>query len=244
MRLNKQIENLDYAETKRFFEKRAGKYNSERPYTVTMYQDNNPELVRKRNKEELEKLYPMLHIDSRSTVLDVACGIGRWADALETNVAEYCGIDFSEGLIELAKKRNKKEFAEFYCGSIVDIGNVLKENKKGKYNVILMLGILMYLNDNDLQSVLTQIENACEQNVVICIREPIALQERLTLKNFYSDELKDDYNAIYRTREEVKDFLDKTLLDKGFRVREEDFLFPNELNNRKETSQYYFILER
>ncbi|MDE5717249.1 MAG: class I SAM-dependent methyltransferase [Lachnospiraceae bacterium] len=244
MRLNKQIENLDYNETKRFFEKRAGKYNSERPYTVTMYQDNNPELVRKRNREELEKLYPMLHIDNKSRVLDVACGIGRWADALETDIAEYCGIDFSEGLIELAKERNKKEYAEFYCGSILDIGNVLKENKKGKYNVILMLGILMYLNDSDLQSVLTQVENACEQHAVICIREPIAFQERLTLKNFYSDELKDDYNAIYRTKEEVKVFLDKTLLDKGFRVREEDFLFPNELNNRKETSQYYFIVER
>ncbi len=244
MRLKKQIENLNYEETKRFFERRADKYNSACPYSVTMYQDDNPELVKKRNQEETKILYPKLHISESSKILDLACGIGRWADALEIDVAEYCGVDFSQSLINLAKERNQKTYAEFFCGSLADISNVLKEHHKGKYNVILMLGILIYLNDSDLQSVLSQVENACEKNIVICIREPIAFQERLTLKNFYSDELKDEYNAIYRTKEEVKEFLYKVLIDKGFSVTEEGFLFPRELNNRKETSQYYFILER
>lgn len=244
MRLSKKIENIDYQETKKFFEKRADKYNSESPYSVTMYQDNNPELVRERNLAEVKALYPKLHVSETARILDLACGIGRWADALETDVAEYCGVDFSGGLIELAKERNQKKFAEFYCGSITDISNVLKENQKGKYNVVLMMGILIYLNDSDLHSVLTQIGDACEEKARICIREPIALQDRLTLKNFYSDELKDDYNAIYRTEEEITGFLNDTLLAKGFQVAEKGFLFPDNLNNRKETSQYYFILER
>lgn len=244
MRLNKQVENLDYNETKSFFERRAVKYNSESPYTVTMYQDNNQELVQQRNKKELEKLYPLLHINSKSRILDLACGIGRWADAIDIDIEEYCGVDFSEGLIELAKKRNQKEFASFFCGSINNIGKVLKESQKGNYNIILMVGILMYLNDDDLQSVLMQVEHACEKNAIICVREPIALQERLTLKNFYSDELQDNYNAIYRTKEELRQFLVGSLIDKGFRVIQEDFLFKDTLDNRKETSQYFFILSR
>jgi len=244
MRINKQIENLDYNETKCFFEKRAVKYNSECPYTVTMYQDNNQELVRQRNKKELDRLYPLLHISSKSRILDLACGIGRWADAININIEEYCGVDFSEGLIELARKRNQKDFASFYCGSINHIDSVLKENQKGKYNIILMVGILMYLNDDDLQSVLTQVEQVCEKNAVICIREPIALQERLTLKNFYSDELQDNYNAIYRTKEELEHFFTDSLIGKGFKVTQEDFLFSDALDNRKETSQYFYILSR
>ncbi|MBQ7560240.1 MAG: hypothetical protein IJS99_00200, partial [Synergistaceae bacterium] len=79
----------------------------------------------------------------------------------------------------------------------------------------------------------------------VCIRNPIALDERLTLKNFYSDELQSDYNAIYRTRGEIMKFFDKTFLPAGFRVTDEGFMFDSpELNNRKETTQYYYILER
>lgn len=40
-------------------------------------------------------------------------------------------------------------------------------------------------------------------------------------------------------------FFDKTFLPAGFRVTDEGFMFDSpELNNRKETTQYYYILER
>ena len=79
----------------------------------------------------------------------------------------------------------------------------------------------------------------------MCIREPIGLSERLTLKDFFSDELQDNYNAIYRTREELQFFLDEAFLQKGFTVTEEGFLFDEDLlNNRKETAQYYYVIER
>ena len=65
MRLKDKTENLDYCETKRFFGKRANKYNENNPYAVTMYQDNNAELVKQRNTKEIEKLYPMLKIDQK-----------------------------------------------------------------------------------------------------------------------------------------------------------------------------------
>ncbi len=42
--------------TRDFFKKRAQKYNVENPYSVTMYQDNNADLVHKRNQYETEKL--------------------------------------------------------------------------------------------------------------------------------------------------------------------------------------------
>ena len=90
-----------------------------------------------------------------------------------------------------------------------------------------------------------QIEENCEEHGIICIREPIGIIERLTLKDFYSEELQDNYNAIYRNRLELQNFFEKTLLAKGFRIREEGFLFEEDtLNNRKETAQYYFIFER
>ena len=45
-----------------------------------------------------------INFNKSSKILDIACGIGRWADAIPDEVFEYCGIDFSDELVEIAKK--------------------------------------------------------------------------------------------------------------------------------------------
>lgn len=245
MRIKEKATDIDYQQTKKFFHKRAEKFQEDNPYSVTMYQDDNKELVTMRNQKEIEKLYPELRLDDSSRVLDIACGIGRWADAIKESIEEYCGVDFSGELIEIACKRNEKDNFIFFEGATNEIEKVLLENGRGRYNTILMIGILIYLNDKDMLSSLRQIERLCEEHAVICIREPIGIEERLTLKNHFSEELEDDYNAIYRTREELMDYFKQTFFEKGFHVRKEGFLFEEDiLNNRKETAQYYYILER
>ena len=103
----------------------------------------------------------------------------------------------------------------------------------------------MYLNDEEVKETFRQIEHLCEQKSLICIREPIGVTERLTLKDFYSEELDDDYSAIYRTRDEIKQIIDDVLVQKGFKILQEGFLFSEErLNNRKETEQYYYLIGR
>lgn len=245
MRIIRKIEDIDYSETKQFFKHRADKYNEENPYAVTMYQDDHPKLVFERNQKEIERLKPMLEVDKNTKLLDVACGIGRWADAITEDIAEYCGIDFSSELIRIANERNKRENFFFYEGAATNITSVLTEQKKGTYNTVLMIGILMYLNDKDLEVFLGQLESFCDEYAKICIREPIGLQNRLTLKDFYSNELNDEYHAIYRTRDELMKFFNNSLIKRGFCIEKEGFLFIEDaLNNRKETAQYFFILER
>lgn len=245
MRIIEEKVSINYDKTKQFFKNRAAKYNQDNPYGVTMYQDNNKQLVIDRNSSEIGKLLPNLHISKNSKILDVACGIGRWADAFLDTICEYCGVDFSEELIEIANQRNTRRNFSFYVGSAVDIENVLKSNDKGSFNIILIVGILLYLNDQDVMKTLQSIANICEEHAVICIREPIGLQNRLTLKEFYSEELDDNYSAIYRSKDELIHFFDKAFLGNGFSIKTEGFLFEEDkLNNRKETSQYFFILER
>ena len=193
---------IDDKKTKDFFSRRGGKYNEKNPYSLTMYQDNHPELVRERNKYEVQILKPLLQLDSHSRVLDFACGIGRWADAITEDIEEYCGIDYSSEFVRIARERNKKENFSFYEGSAWEVDQVLKKHQKEKFNKIIIVGL-------------------------------------------YSEELRDDYNAIYRTRDELLEIFEDTLFENGFSVEQEGYLFEEpELNNRKETSQYYFILKR
>lgn len=136
MRIKQQITDIDYTQTRNFFSKRAGKYQVNNPYSVTMYQDNHPELVGERNKTEIEKLCPKLHFSKNSRIVDVACGIGRWADAINVEVEEYCGVDFSGELIRIANQRNEKKNFFFYEGGISEIEEVLRKNKRGRYNTV------------------------------------------------------------------------------------------------------------
>lgn len=244
-RIMKNVTDINYTETLQFFQKRAEKYNKENPYVVTMYQDNNPQMVQKRNQRETEVLLPFLSLDRESRVLDVACGIGRWYDAIDKEIETYCGLDFCEDLIRIAKARHSDcKSVSFLIGLATELEHILDVNRKGKFNRILMVGALMYLNDVDLRNVLNQVSHVAEKDTILCIREPIAIKERLTLKHFFSEELRDNYNAIYRTREELMDIFNDTLLPAGFHVEREGWMFEDSLNNRKETAQYYFVFRR
>lgn len=244
-RIRDKVTDIDYDHTLRFFKERAEKYNEENPYAVTMYQDHNAKLVQERNRREMEVILPLLALDGESKVLDIACGIGRWYDAIGQEIGEYCGLDFSEDLVRIARTRHEhRDNVDFITGSASELERVLERNGKGKYNRILMIGILMYLNDSDIRDVMNQISRVADKDTIICVREPIGIKQRLTLKDFYSEELENDYNAVYRTREELMNIFQDTLIRDGFSVEREGWMFEDGLNNRKETAQYYFIFHR
>lgn len=244
MRVTEEVTEISYNHTKQFFKNRAGKFNEDSPYSVTMYQDHNQELVKERNRREIDKLYPLLKLNENSKILDIGCGIGRWADAISQEIKEYCGVDFSRELIEIAKKRNKKENYSYHECDLKNCEGIQKEYDN--YNRVLMIGVLMYINDDDVQDLFGRVEKGCDKSALICLREPVGLVNRLTLKDFFSEELEQNYNAIYRTREELKNIFNKTLISQGFSIVNEGFLFEEDgiLNNRKETAQHFFILER
>lgn len=244
MRVKNKVINLDYDETKSFFEQRAGKYSEENPYSTTMYQDNNEDLVNKRNIAEVNKILPLLKLNSKSTVLDVACGVGRWADAIQRPIRSYTGIDFGQGLIKIAQERNKRSNYDFFIGSAIELKELFTKNRWHKFNRIIIVGLLMYLNDPEVATVMQQISEICSKNTILYIREPIGTSERLTLKNFYSDELNSEYHAIYRTRSDYEEIFESSLFKAGFQIVDQGFLFQQDkdLNNRKETAQYFYIL--
>ncbi len=246
MRIKGSVEDISTDKVKEFYESRASSYNGENIYNVTMLQDKNPELSEERNRAEIAKLFPKFKLDENSCVLDLACGVGRLLDAMPENIKLYRGIDFTEGLIKLANSRNTRANAKFFTGSVLDADKILAD-ELGSFNRILMIAFLMYMNDNDVLSLLKKIPALITYRGggLICVKVSIGVNERLTLKDFYSEELKSDYESIYRTRDEYMKFFESTLITEGFTVTEENYLYDdNNLNNRKETTQYYFILER
>ena len=246
MRLKQQAADISGDKVREFYEQRAQTYDGQNVNNVTMLQDKNPALSEERNTAEITKLLPKLKLDSESAVLDLACGAGRWLDALPENISKYRGIDFAEGLIDIARSRNTRKNAAFFTGSVLDVDSILA-SELGTFNRILMFGLLPYMNDTEILRLFRKIPALITDmgGGLLCVRSPIGTDYRLTLKDFYSEELKSDYNAIYRTRDEYIKLFEDSLIPAGFSVTDEGFMFDDgSLNNRKETIQYYFILER
>lgn len=243
MRIKREKVDIDYAETKSFFEERGEKYSEDHPYVTTMYQDQNPQLTEERNRAETARILPLLQLDETSRVLDLGCGIGRWADSITCPIESYLGIDFSENLVEIACSRNTKDNFSFEQMSICDFKGYYEANGLRPFNRLIIAGVLIYLNDADVDHVLRFLPDILSPGAIVYLREPVGIEERLTLKDFYSQELDHNYNSIYRSVKEFRQLLQKNVPD--LVPVHDGFLFDSPaLNGRKETSQYYFILRK
>lgn len=85
------------------------------------------------------------------TVLDVGCGEGNWSSVLRglRPRAKYVGVDGSEYAVKrYGKRRNLR------LGSLGTIGSI---GLKGPFDLILCLGVLNYVADDELRQGLRQL---------------------------------------------------------------------------------------
>lgn len=238
---------IDYDATQSFFESRG-----QREYinllSATMYQDHQPHLVVARDLAEKAAVESILGLADISRVLDIGCGIGRWGWFLEERCLDlnYLGLDFSPSLISQAQQEAQKRGCHrltFQVMSATDISETALL-QPAPFELLLISGLLIYLNDDDCVKVLRDAARFCKEGGVIYLREPVGLSERLTLNRFYSEELADEYSAIYRSVRELKTMMKEAFFGREVSVEREGFLYPDDLEKRRETRQYYFVLRR
>jgi 2-polyprenyl-3-methyl-5-hydroxy-6-metoxy-1,4-benzoquinol methylase len=142
-------------------------------------------------------------------VLEIGCGIGRWAQFFNDKCSSYLGLDYSENLVEIAKQSNKYDNCKFQVMSAFDI-KIDELLVEPPFDIILISQVLMYINDEEVSVIIDEINEVIAEDKQVFITEPISCTEsRLTLKDFYSDDLEADYNAIYRTENEYREFFKK-----------------------------------
>ena len=226
---------INYSTTRAFFERRAA-VAGENALTATMYQD--AALAARRDEAEKQTVLPLLRLRRDDRVLDIGCGSGRWAQIIAPIVSTYLGIDFSFGLLEVA--RASVPAALFQCMAVNGM-NADSLRVPPPFTVVIASGILTYLNDADVRQLLAATAQMAAPGSRFYAREPVAKVQRLTLDGYWSDELGANYSAVYRTR---ADYLDLFSALTGFRLCTEGEPFPPDLQNRAETEQRFFVLER
>ena len=243
MRITGDKIEIDYNKTIEFYVDRARKYDSDSPYISVLFQDDHPEIATGRNHAETTKILPKLNLTKQSRVLDIGCGVGRWADALPEDIAYYLGVDFSADMIAIAKQRNQRTQFYFENISAMECQAYCESHNLQKFTHVIISAMMLYINDEDVKKIMQCASAVTGQNAIFYVADSMGIKERLTLKDIYSEELKHEYNSIYRTPDEYRDFL--TTYAPEFQIYEHAPLYEEaKLNNRKETAQYYFLLKR
>lgn len=226
-----------------FYNKRAAAFLSgtKSGNTAVLLGDNNPEYADKWDEFEKNAILPRLRLSTSKNVLDIGCGIGRWAETVIPRCNKYVGVDFSEEMVKAASKSFENmanaTFKQATFEDIFEIDSVAKY----KYDAVIIAGVSMYINDQVLSRCYEKLPTILNAGAIVYIEESVGVKQRLTLNNIWSENLKSDYNAIYRTREEYNKIL-KPLLDKA-NVLEDDYFNILDKKELLETSHWYTLLE-
>ena len=234
-RLYGDKEDINSEKVKDFFNKRASK-DSEGLSSIVLFQDK--ENSEQWHEDEKKIFYENIDVSGKS-VLEIGCGVGRWAEALHGKCDSYLGLDFSEELLEIAKE-SYKEFDDcnFQLMSATDI-KVDELIIKPPFDVVIFSGFLMYINDDDINIIMDEVNQITADDKKVFAMEPIShMDSRLTLKDFYSEGLESDYSAIYRTESEYVEFFEKLNCNE---IRTGNIF--EELSDHSETGYMYFVVE-
>ncbi len=239
--------NLDYSNIKSFFDSRKSKIGYLQPLNLTMYQDSNPELAIERDNFEKHKFFELVNLTHKELkILDIGCGVGRWGFHLADFADTYLGFDYSDTFINIAKEKAENEnlnHLNFQVLSAIDF-SINDLVIKPPFDLILIAGVLAYLNDDDCINLLNKVEASISIDSLFYLREPIAIENRLTLNSFYSEEMDHEYSAIYRTIDEYDSIFEKSNFYNSLTLINDVDLFPDNLNNRTETKQHIFIFKK
>lgn len=230
---------------KEFYDKRAGEYinrGNKTRYTTVLLGDNRPEYAETWNEFEKNAILPYLNNGGKHKILDIGCGVGRWAESLVTTCGEYVGTDFSGEMIKAASEYFKNfsnahfincSFQELFSNDFI---------YSRKFDTVIIAGVSMYINDSEIVQCYEQLQDLLNDGAIVYIEESVGVKERLTLNHIWSENLGDNYDAIYRTRSEYLDLL-KPLLS-GNEIIEENYFNELDKKDMSETSHWYALIRK
>ncbi len=206
--------------------------------------NQSSEILEQKNSYCRDYIFPMLDVRNHTRVLDLGCGIGRWAEFILPDCGHYCGVDFSDEMIREAEQTCNQRGGSFqlHCMSVADAATQDTTFYGGMFHLVIISGVLMYLNDPDVERIFCCLPNLLAEHCVVYSAEPIGLERRLTLSNFPSQTFHTEYSAIYRTQEEYDAFF-APLIESGFSIFRREPM-PKFGEHYTDTARCYTLLRR
>ena len=137
---------------------------------------------------------------SSVSVLDLGSGVGVWTEYFAQRFAKVVSVEASPALYAALKDGCSQYPNVLTCGD-----DVLSFEPEGKFGLVFLGGLLMYLNDRDIRVLLSKLVPCLEPDAVILCRESTILRGHKTLQG--------DYQVVYRSVETYRRVFDAAGFD-------------------------------
>lgn len=221
------------SQIKAFWASRAAKV-TDAPAGVTVLGSfqGDQDKVRDETRREAELILSSVPNSNECSLVDIGCGDGRLLGEISNQFRTTTGVDYVDQLLKLA--RNRFSSLSLQPELIVEDVTVFRQNRS--FDVFLLSGIIPYLDDLQLSSMLNNINSMATESSRCLVRNSVSLGKRINVVNQYSPELGTTYTAYYRTVSETQ----SELLRHGWRCNDSFQLY----QHRPDTAVWWFDLSR
>lgn len=184
-----------------FWEQRSKRTPVGDPMSLVWF-ETNPERQADRIEHEKNIVLDAIKLEPTFNVLDMGGGYGQWSLRFAPHVNKVVCVELQDAFLERGM--------EYAASAGIHNINFVKTNvkdfqSKEKFDRIVFAGIIQYLNDADLTTMLQHVDSMLVPGGKVLMLEPSSLlKDRYIINNKFSEALEDNYSAVYRTAEEFK----------------------------------------
>lgn len=132
-------------------------------------------------------------------ILEIGCGTGGILSHLPNNIGEYEGFDMNPLYINYAKKRwHNNSNCNFFCQKVTSRGL----GKTNFFDIVLALGVIHHLNDEEAWHLFSIANNSLKQNGVLITYDNVFIKKQNKFARWLIS--KDRGNAVRTVDEYIK----------------------------------------
>jgi SAM-dependent methyltransferase len=125
-------------------------------------------------------------VDTTGAMLDLGSGVGYWAEFFALKFNKVIAVEASTPLYESMVRR-----CSSYDNFTAIHGDVLSYEPEGRFSLIFLGGLLMYLNEKDVVALLRKLQSFLTPDGIILCRESTVRNKTITRDG--------EYQAVYRS---------------------------------------------
>ncbi|MBA3817556.1 MAG: class I SAM-dependent methyltransferase [Deltaproteobacteria bacterium] len=228
---------IDPADVKKFWDERAARHADDPG--LTNLEENEELRALKIALEEARVADYLGEFDPAARVLDLGGGYGHWAFKLAPRVGSVHVVDYCEPLVD----RGRTRAGELGIGTVTFSHGPAQDYASAEpFDLVFISGLLLYLNDGELQELLDRVRGYTRDGGVVVLRDGTGVPAHYEITKRWSEALQANYAAIYRTR----DAYVAAFAAVGFRCVRDDDMFEAGcvLNKFPETRLRIYRFER
>ncbi|MDR0673268.1 MAG: adenylyltransferase/cytidyltransferase family protein [Zoogloeaceae bacterium] len=186
---------------KAFWASRAAK-EEDAPAGVTVlgsFQGDQAKIIAE-TRREADLILSVIKDAKDRSLLDMGCGDGRLLAELAPFFRKSTGVEYIDELLDLARKRTQN-FSDKIELLSSDVTEFLAPRT---FDVFLLSGIVVCLDDVQLEQFLNNIDRMMDESSRCLVRNSVGLEKRINIVNQFSPKLGDTYTGYYRTVAEIE----------------------------------------